>query len=249
MSHKANLLLSLLVAVALSPFVASAQNSEKSFVTADAVADPIPVPAQGMVISCAPSEAPAQGSDPYQAVPIGIGPVASGGDIFRLHLSLNAFAGPMDLYFGILMYDLDPANIYMLTPDLTLQPHSEGIVPWKTNVTGSIDEPLFGDIPVSFLPPSTYTFYICATPSGQGFSGGFYLWSTAFEIKQATVSYASDIEPLLNAKCSSCHFSISYAWAKAFSRKTQFTHGMSGTLWSTFEASTIEEWISGGELP
>jgi hypothetical protein len=249
MSRKAHLSLLVLVSVALFLFVTFAQNSDRSSVAADAVADPIPVPAQGMVISCAPSEAPTLGSDPYQAVPIGIGPVANGGDILRLHLGLNAFAGPVDLYFGILMYDLDPANIYMLTPDLTLHPHSEGIVPWKTNVTGSIDEPLFGDIPVSLLPPSTYAFYLCATPAGQGFSGGFYLWSTAFEVKRVTVSYASDIEPLLKAKCSGCHFSISYAWAKAFSRKTQFTHGMSGALWSTFEASTIEEWISGGMLP
>ncbi len=249
MRKKTNFLLIVWVAVTLSPFFASAQNSSSSSVAADAVADPIPVPAQGMVISCPPSETPVLGSDPYQAVPIGIGPVASGGDILRLHLGLNAFAGPVDLYFGILMYELDPVNLYILTPDLTFQPHSEGIVPWKTNVTGSIDLPLFGDIPVSLLPPATYSLYLCATPAGQGFSGGFYLWSTAFEVKQATVSYASDIEPLLKAKCSVCHFSISYAWAKAFSRKAQFTQGMSGAFWSTGEASIIKEWVSGGELP
>jgi hypothetical protein len=247
MRQKANLLLIVLIAVTLFVFVTFAQNSKK--ILAAAESDPIPVPAQVMVMSFAPSEVPVLSSDPQQAMPIGIGPVATEGDILRLHLNLNAFAGPVDLYFGILMYELDPANIYMLTPDLTLQPHSAaGIVPWKTNVMGSIDETLFGDIPVSLLPLSTYTFYLCATPAGQGFSGGFYLWSTAFEVKQAGVSYASEIEPLLRAKCSNCH-APSYSWAKSNYRSATFTQGHNGAFWSTLEASTIEEWISGGLLP
>jgi hypothetical protein len=146
--------------------------------------EPIPVPKQGQVILCEPSETPILGPDPQQAVPIGIGPVAIGSDTLRLHLGLNSFAAPMEIYFGIFMYKLDQANLYVLTPDLTFRPQSMGIVPWKTNVTDSIDDNLFGDIPISSLPLSTYVFYLCATPSGQGFSGGFYLWSTTFEIER-----------------------------------------------------------------
>jgi hypothetical protein len=249
MGKKANLLLIVLVPAALFLFVTFAQNADRSSIAAEN--DLIPVPAQGIVISCAPSEAPALGSDPYQAVPIGIGLVANGGDTLSLHLGLSAFAEPVDLYFGIFMPELDPDNIYILTPELALQPHSVGIFPWKTNVTGSIDETLFGDIPVSLLPLSTYAIYLCATPAGQGFSRGFYLWSTAFEAKQATVSYATDIEPLLKAKCSGCHsgLSISYTWAKTFGWRMEFTGGHNGAFWSASEASTIEEWISGGELP
>jgi hypothetical protein len=175
MSKSTNLTLIGLISVALTLLVASVQGADT---------DPIPVPNQVMGISCAPSEAPVLGSDPNQAVPVGVGRVASGGDILRLHLGLNAFLGPVDLYFAIHMPDLDPANLYILTPNQTLQPHSEGIVPWKSNVSHSTDDTLFGDIPVSLLPASTYIFYLGATPSGQGFSGGFCLWSTVFENKQ-----------------------------------------------------------------
>jgi hypothetical protein len=143
-------------------------------------AEQIPVPVEAMVISCQRREYPLLGSDPHQLVPFGIGSVAIGLDILRLQLSLNPFAGPVDLYFGIFMHEIDPSNVYILTLELAFQPHSAGIVPWKTNVGDSIDESLFGNIPVSLLSPSTYSLYLCATPSGQGFSGGFYLWSTSF---------------------------------------------------------------------
>jgi alpha-tubulin suppressor-like RCC1 family protein len=144
--------------------------------------NPIPVPEQALVMTFAASETPFLDSDPQQAIPIGIGPLASGGGTLRLHLGLSAFAGPVDLYFGISAPDLDPLNMCILNSDLTFQTHKDGIIPWKTNVTGSTSVSLFGEIPAYAFPPSKYYIYLAATKAGEDFSSGYYLWSTQFEM-------------------------------------------------------------------
>lgn len=74
-------------------------------------------------------------SDPEKAVPIGIGPFASGvGDTLGLQVQLSAFVEPVDLNFGVFITGLDPLNVWVLKRDLTFQAHHDGIVPWKTNV-------------------------------------------------------------------------------------------------------------------
>ena len=122
-------------------------------------------------------------SDPEKAVSIGVGPLASGGDTLRLEIKLGAFAGPVDLYFGFFAPTVDPLNMCILKPDLTFQTHEDGIIPWKTNVTGSTSESLFGEIPISALSESTYYIYLAATQAGKDFSSGYYLWQTQFEIR------------------------------------------------------------------
>ncbi|MBI5641364.1 MAG: fibronectin type III domain-containing protein [Nitrospirae bacterium] len=52
-------------------------------------------------------------------------------------------------------------------------------------MTGPIAEGLFGDIPVSALPPGPYDFYIAITPAG-GWDG-YYLWQTQVNILSLTV--------------------------------------------------------------
>jgi hypothetical protein len=115
-------------------------------------------------------------------MPIGIGPLASGGGVLRLEIRLTSFADPVDLYLGILIPDQAPFSLCMLKPELIFQNHQEGIIPWKTNVTGPVSETLFEEIPVTSLPASKYYVYLAATPAGQDFSSGYYLWSTQFEI-------------------------------------------------------------------
>jgi hypothetical protein len=122
-------------------------------------------------------------SDPQKAVPIGVGPFASGGDTLKLQVKLGAFVDSVDLYFAVFIPDLDPLNLWILKPDLSFQTQQDGIVPWKANVTGSTYETLFGEIPVSALPSSKYYVYFAATQAGKDFSSGYYLWQTQFEIK------------------------------------------------------------------
>jgi hypothetical protein len=146
------------------------------------LSSPVPTPIAPLTILSPTSGSPVTDSDPEKAVPIGIGPLASGGDSFMLQVGLNAFAEPVDLYFGIFIPDQNPLSICVLNPDLTFQNHQDGIIPWKTNVTGSTSETLFGEIPISALPASTYYIYLAATQAGKDFSSGYYLWSTQFEI-------------------------------------------------------------------
>jgi hypothetical protein len=125
---------------------------------------------------------PVLNTDPTQAIPIGIGPVAVGGSILRLKIATAALSGPADIYLGVFMPDIDLVHVYILRPDLTFLSHLEGIFPWKKNVTGPLNETLFRYIPTHQLPPGTYHIYLAITPSGQGLTGGYYLWATKFEI-------------------------------------------------------------------
>ena len=64
-----------------------------------------------------------------------------------------------------------------------------------------------------------------------------------------TVSYASAVEPFLQAKCIKCHSSLSYDWAKRYSQSAAFTAGHWGANWTTLEVATISKWINEGMLP
>jgi hypothetical protein len=52
-----------------------------------------------------------------------------------------------------------------------------GLVPWKANTYGDIDEALF-QVDTSILPSSIYYVYLLATPAGK--TDNFYLWGTYF---------------------------------------------------------------------
>jgi hypothetical protein len=142
----------------------------------------IPTPIVPVNILLPLSSSAVMDSDLEEAVPIGIGPLASNGPTLALQVKLGAFANPVDLYFGISIADVDPVNLCILKPDLKFQSHQDGIIPWKTNVRGSTSEMLFGQISISALPESTYYIYLAATQAGKDFSSGYYLWSTRFEI-------------------------------------------------------------------
>jgi hypothetical protein len=126
--------------------------------------------------------APILNINPAQAIPIGIGPIAKGGNTCRLTVATAPLSGPADMYLGIYMPDITPADIYILQPDLTFRSYMEGIVPWKENIIRPVDENLFGEIPTSQLSPGTYYLYLAIAPTGQGLTGGYYLWAMTFEI-------------------------------------------------------------------
>jgi hypothetical protein len=54
----------------------------------------------------------------------------------------------------------------MLTASGSLQPISEGLVPWKAGVYGPVDETPFGEVPFGALAPVTYRLFAAAAPAG-----------------------------------------------------------------------------------
>lgn len=143
-------------------------------------AEAMTVPPGQESFSYDPVASPVISSDPAQAKPIGVGLVAEGGSTLSLQIALEQFSGLVDVYFAIYAPAIDPYNIYILKSDYTLQPLSVVFEPWKGNTAGPINEKLFGDIPILFLPAGTYYLYLAVTPS---FSlDSYYLWETYFII-------------------------------------------------------------------
>lgn len=144
-------------------------------------ADIMQVPSGQQVFASCAKVLPYLNTDPSLANPIGVGTVAAGGNAFDLKIGLNSFSGPVDIYFGL---QDDNGNIYILHPDGSLQPFAKGFVPWKSNVDSGLNwditQAISGstEIPVSSIPPGSYTLYLVVTPTGD--PGSYYLWQTSF---------------------------------------------------------------------
>lgn len=118
------------------------------------------------------SGTPMLDSDPAGARPLSLGAYTDSG-VINISAGLLPFAGSADIYIAI---SLDGA-IYVVHPDLRIQPLSSGLVAWKTNTSGPVDETLYSNIPLSSLQAGTYLFYLAATPYGD--TGRYYLWQTS----------------------------------------------------------------------
>ncbi|MBW2081205.1 MAG: hypothetical protein JRI27_09650 [Deltaproteobacteria bacterium] len=113
-----------------------------------------------------------------KAKPIGLGTVATGGGTLSITVNTYQFSDSVDIYFGLYSPEIDPDYIYLLTSGGAFQKISEDPAPWKANITGPIDESLFGDIQTSSLPIGTYYVYLLVTPTGN--LTNYYLWITSF---------------------------------------------------------------------
>jgi len=136
---------------------------------------------------------PVKSLNPAMAKPAGVGSVATGGYLFSLHVALEQFSGPADIY-GAYYLSSNPQVIFNLKPDLTFQAFSTqeiiqalstgqppaGAVPWKGSVTGPIDEFPIGNIPLSSIPSGTYNLYLLVTQVGS--LNAYYLWNTYFVV-------------------------------------------------------------------
>jgi hypothetical protein len=130
-----------------------------------------------------PIPSPIISTDPSQAMPIGVGPVATGGATLFLQIGFGLFSGPVDVYVGIYAPSIDPDHVYILMPDnVTLQPmtSSTALTPWVAGTLGNISKSVFGTIPVSALPAGTYSFYLVVTPAGS--LDSYYFWTTAIDV-------------------------------------------------------------------
>jgi len=130
-----------------------------------ASADTMPLPTGQQYFESFPDAEPVSSTDPYSIQPIGLGSVADDGDTLSLKVQLPQFDGPVDVFFG-LHASIDPNNVYLLKSDMTFQPISAGLVAWRANTTGPINESLFGNIPDSLLPSGEYDFYLLVAPAG-----------------------------------------------------------------------------------
>ncbi|MBI5641495.1 MAG: SUMF1/EgtB/PvdO family nonheme iron enzyme [Nitrospirae bacterium] len=138
----------------------------------------MPVPDSANYYENAPVDSPVKSAIAAEAKPVGVGTVAEGGDTLSILVGLEQFGGPVDVYFAIFAPALDPNNIYLLRSDNGIQTISQGLAPWRAGTTGPIEEAIFGDIPVSGLPPGTYQLYLAVTPAGS--LDHYYGWVTSF---------------------------------------------------------------------
>ncbi|MBW2350890.1 MAG: hypothetical protein JRF20_06825 [Deltaproteobacteria bacterium] len=135
-----------------------------------------------------PVAEPLLSDQPSSAKPVGVGTVATGGQQLRLHISLYGFSAPVDIYFGLYAPVISP-SMWILQPDgESLKPAETDFNPWKSSVTGAVDQYLLGEIAVDFLPAGRYTFYLLAT-APPGAPSFYYFWSTWVEISESGLAW------------------------------------------------------------
>ena len=148
---------------------------------APGLCDVIPSPSGQEFFFTNSSDSPETGADPSQLMPVGIGPIATGGNTLTLSVLLDQFAGPVDIYLGFLLPD-PAAGIFLVNREGSLQNISEGLVPWSSNVAEPVNRTLFQNIPTSSLPAGEYNVYLMVTPAGTsaGTLSDYYLWQSRF---------------------------------------------------------------------
>jgi hypothetical protein len=133
---------------------------------------------------------PVLSDNPAIARPVGLGPVAVGGNILTVQIGLNQFSGPVDIY-GAFILSTNPTIVNVLKPgggfnQITLTQVlvaiqtgivPPGVSPWMSGVTGPISQTLV-NTSLSNIPSGGYSVYLLVTPTGT--FNDFYLWITAF---------------------------------------------------------------------
>jgi plastocyanin len=139
------------------------------------------LPESQVVFTPAPSSAPVLSADPSQANPMGLGPVAAGGDTLDIVIGTVAFSGPAEIYFAVFSPLVLGNDIFLFSGGTFLPFSTAGLVPWIASTTGPLDESLFGAIPLSALPSGVYTLFFAVAPAGSSLAT-FYLWSASFTV-------------------------------------------------------------------
>jgi len=153
---------------------------------------PLPT-SQEIMPGIAPGVSPVIDIVPAKANPLGFGTAASGGTTLSLTAGISDLSGPADLYLGISL----GTEIYLFDNDNNLYPLSDGMVKWRANTTGGINERILPDIDMSAFP-GTYTFYFFMTPAGH--MDNFRLWAIPLVIggsdnltKSRTIALGQDV--------------------------------------------------------
>ncbi len=143
-----------------------------------------------------PVAAPVTSSDPSQAMPMGLGLIATGGSSLTLHITAS-FQSPVNIY--VTMYTpssvgFTPYNVKMLGSggkfnSLTVYDGVMQLRKWKTGVT-SVDQTVINNVPLSQLKPGLYYIVMTAKPASGG--GNYYQWITYFVVPSGTSSGSDD---------------------------------------------------------
>ncbi|MEW6117830.1 MAG: hypothetical protein AB1553_13180 [Nitrospirota bacterium] len=163
--------------------VSASRSASVTITQSDSTADIFPVIADqyGSVYSYAPVATPVLNTKFDDSKPLGVGPVATGGTTFNATVRTGAFTNPVDVYIVLQSHSGDPLNIYVMRPDKTFVPASDGkLVPWKKGIKGTINESLFGSIPISRMQQGRYMIGLLITPSGT--LKDYHYWMTGFDI-------------------------------------------------------------------
>ena len=120
--------------------------------------------------------------------PIGIGPLASGGETLDFSVETGLFSSPVDIYM-VLWASMCPDYLWFLNADGSVNAidfeeavqafESQSLKPMIPNTLLAKTAPLTG-ILVRELPPGIYSVFLLATPPGS--MGAFYLWQTDFAV-------------------------------------------------------------------
>ena len=147
----------------------------------------MPVPTGAQAFSYQPVNMPVVSDDPAQAKPIGVGPLATGGDTIDLRVDIGPFAGPVDVSLALYGPTIDSDDLYFIVPGVGLQRLSDAVrdedrtesdthkesdshdrerrirdrVLWKNNVTSVNEEIFMGN--ATALPSGLYPLVLNVT--------------------------------------------------------------------------------------
>ena len=119
---------------------------------------------------------PLDAKDLSQAKPVGIGPLAEGGDMLSLSVTAGPFAEPVNMYITLLSPDDKLGPFLSLNPNNTFEPLSDSSKPWREKVAAA-DEFIM-DMPVSSMSSGPYVLIFAVIPAGD--LNRCYLWTVPF---------------------------------------------------------------------
>jgi hypothetical protein len=147
----------------------------------------IPLPVGEHIFTYAAVPYPVVSMNPAKAKPIGVGPVATGGDTLNVNVNVGPFAGTVNI--SLTEYAPSYGTRIIFSMDSTghlRRASAEDIAAWKADVT-KVHQHAFGPIAVSKLKKGFYTLTLTATPSGSsdeyGNGSDFYQWTTHFTVQ------------------------------------------------------------------
>ena len=149
----------------------------------------MPTPDGEQAYSYPPARDPVLSPEPSKARPMGVGPIAVGGNALDFTVELEPFQAPVDIYLAISAPAPDSSSLYLLTGQNRFQPLSSGLEPWKSGVL-EVSEAPFGNLSFCQLASGRYTFYLVVTEPGN--LEHFYLWETYVDIEGAQIFLPRD---------------------------------------------------------
>lgn len=185
----------------------------------------LPVPIGQQSFNYVPVVNPEADTNPALLKPLGIGPLALGGDLLNAQVALPQFQAPVDIYIAFAVSSV-PDTIFNLKPDLTFQSFTAeqisqaaitgvlpaDIVPWMSSTTGPVNATtLVPNLPVSGLIPGAYAAFVAITSPGSLLN--FDLFETDFIIGlpiTVMLSGTQEVPAVATAITATANFAVNF---------------------------------------